>query len=50
MQEAEHCDELLLMREGRLFAVASPAELLERTGQPTVKDAFLTIIEAQEEP
>ena len=33
MEEAEHCDELLLMREGELLAAESPDGLRARTGR-----------------
>jgi ABC-2 type transport system ATP-binding protein len=46
MDEAEHCDELLLMREGELLAAESPDALRERTGQRQLGDAFLALIEA----
>jgi ABC-2 type transport system ATP-binding protein len=49
MEEAEHCDELLLMREGRLLAVESPDGLRERTGREQLDEAFLALIEAEEE-
>ena len=45
MDEAEHCDELLLMREGRLLATETPAGLRERTGEQGLGDAFLALIE-----
>ena len=32
MEEAGRCDEVLLMREGRILAQSTPAELLARTG------------------
>jgi ABC-2 type transport system ATP-binding protein len=48
MEEAEHCDELLLMREGRLLAVESPDGLRERTGREQLDEAFLALIEAEE--
>lgn len=44
MDEAEHCDRLLLMREGRLLAQQSPDELRERTGEQNLEQAFLTLI------
>lgn len=47
MEEAEHCDELLLMREGRLLAVESPEGLRERTGHEQLDEAFLALIEAE---
>jgi ABC-2 type transport system ATP-binding protein len=47
MEEAEHCDELLLMREGRLLAVESPDGLRKRTGRVQLDEAFLALIEAE---
>ena len=44
MDEAAHCDELLLMREGELLAQLSPAELRTRTGDSSLEDAFLALI------
>jgi ABC-2 type transport system ATP-binding protein len=45
MEEAEHCDELLLMREGELLAAESPGELRTRTGHERLDQAFLALIE-----
>ena len=45
MDEAERCDRLLLMRQGRLLADAAPADLLESTGARSVEHAFLTIVD-----
>ncbi|HEU4706041.1 MAG TPA: ABC transporter ATP-binding protein [Solirubrobacterales bacterium] len=45
MEEAEHCDGLLLMREGELLAVVSPDQLRERTGRQQLDEAFLALIE-----
>lgn len=44
MDEAEHCDRLLLMREGRLLAQLTPDELRERTGEQNLERAFLALI------
>ncbi|MFE5479423.1 MULTISPECIES: ABC transporter ATP-binding protein [unclassified Nocardia] len=44
MDEAEHCDKLLLMREGNLLAQLSPDELRERTDEQNLEAAFLTLI------
>ena len=41
MDEARHCDRILLMREGSLIAQGSPIELLTATGTQTMEDAFL---------
>jgi len=48
MEEAEHCDELLLMREGELVAALTPAELRRRTGRDHLDEAFLALIESGE--
>jgi ABC-2 type transport system ATP-binding protein len=44
MDEAEHCDKLLLMREGDLLAELSPDELRTETGEQNLEQAFLTLI------
>ncbi len=49
MDEAAHCDELLLMRDGRLLATDSPDGLRQRTGRRQLDDAFLALIEAEGE-
>ena len=41
MDEAEKCDRLGLMRDGRLIAVGTPNELKERTNTVTIEEAFL---------
>jgi ABC-2 type transport system ATP-binding protein len=48
MDEAERCDELLLMRDGRLLATESPAQLRARTGKEDLEEAFLALIERSE--
>ena len=45
MDEADRCHALLLLREGRLLAQATPAELRERTGAQQLDDAFLRLVE-----
>jgi ABC-2 type transport system ATP-binding protein len=47
MDEAERCDEILLLREGLLLAQASPAELRARTGEHDMDSAFLRLVEDQ---
>jgi ABC-2 type transport system ATP-binding protein len=44
MDEAEHCGNLLLMREGRLVSHTTPTQLREDTGCTSLEDAFLCII------
>lgn len=41
MDEAEKCDRLGMIRDGRLIAVGTPEELKEQTNSPTIEDAFL---------
>ena len=44
MDEAERCDELMLMRDGRLLAQETPTGLTARTGTDTMDAAFLQLI------
>ena len=44
MDEADHCGDLLLMREGRLLAHTTPHQLREDTGCTSLEEAFLSII------
>jgi ABC-2 type transport system ATP-binding protein len=44
MDEADHCGDLLLFREGRLLANTTPSKLREETGCPSLEQAFLSII------
>jgi len=46
MDEAERCDRLLLMREGRIIADGTPAQIKERAGVDDVEAAFLAIVRA----
>jgi ABC-2 type transport system ATP-binding protein len=45
MDEAERCDRLLLMREGRLLADDTPDALRSHTGTDTVEEAFLHLVD-----
>jgi ABC-2 type transport system ATP-binding protein len=44
MDEADHCADLLLMRDGHLVAQSTPTQLREDTGCTSLEDAFLSII------
>jgi ABC-2 type transport system ATP-binding protein len=44
MDEAEHCGDLLLMRDGYLLAHTTPTQLREDTGCTSLEEAFLSII------
>lgn len=45
MDEAERCDRIALLRQGRVLATGTTSELLERTGTRSVEDAFLALID-----
>jgi ABC-2 type transport system ATP-binding protein len=45
MDEADRCSSLLLIREGRLLAQATPAELRAQTAAQELDEAFLRLIE-----
>jgi ABC-2 type transport system ATP-binding protein len=48
MDEAAHCERLLLMREGELLADDTPEALRASTGAPDLEGAFLHIIRGDE--
>ncbi|AKK01907.1 ABC transporter ATP-binding protein [Corynebacterium epidermidicanis] len=48
MDEAARCDDILLLREGRVLAHASPAELRRQAGAQDLDDAFLTLIKREQ--
>lgn len=50
MDEADRCDDLLLMRNGRLVAHTTPARLREDTACTSLEEAFLAIIQRGTEP
>lgn len=41
MDEAEHCDRLAFLRNGRITAAGNPAELMEEANAESIEDAFL---------
>lgn len=45
MDEAAHCDELLLLREGKLLAQGSPEALKKRAHVQSVEDSFIALVE-----
>jgi ABC-2 type transport system ATP-binding protein len=44
MDEADHCDDLLLMRDGHLLTHTTPSRLREETGCTSLEEAFLSVI------
>lgn len=47
MDEAERCDDVLLMRDGALLAQDTPAGLLAATGARDVESAFIALVQAE---
>jgi ABC-2 type transport system ATP-binding protein len=45
LDEARHCDELILLRDGHLVAQLTPAELTARTASEDMDEAFVRLIE-----
>jgi ribosome-dependent ATPase len=50
MNEAERCDRIALMYEGRVLAQGAPGEIMRRTGAANLEDAFITHIERVSRP
>lgn len=46
MDEAAHCEQLLLLREGELLWSDSTARLLQTTKLSSVEDAFIQLVKA----
>jgi ABC-2 type transport system ATP-binding protein len=44
MDEADHCHDLLLLREGRLVATGTPAGVRKKSGKKDLDEAFLALI------
>jgi ABC-2 type transport system ATP-binding protein len=47
MDEAERCDELLLLRDGEIIASGTPTALRARTGEESMDAVFLKLVEGQ---
>jgi ABC-2 type transport system ATP-binding protein len=46
IDEAERCDDLVLLRDGQVVATGSPDDLRRRTGSEDLEEAFLVLAEA----
>ena len=46
MDEADSCHDLILLRNGRILAQGSPADLRARTGKMRMDEVFINLIEA----
>jgi ABC-2 type transport system ATP-binding protein len=44
MDEADRCDDLVLIRDGKMLAHASPEELREQTHSKTVEEGFIKLV------
>jgi ABC-2 type transport system ATP-binding protein len=49
MDEADHCHDLLLLREGKLVATGSPADVRAQSGKQDLDEAFLVLINEEVE-
>jgi len=47
MDEANHCDDLVLIRSGKVLAHASPHELCAQTHSRSVEESFIKLVEGQ---
>ena len=45
MNEAERCDRISLMHQGRVLAVGAPKELVKQRGSVSLEDAFISYLE-----
>jgi ribosome-dependent ATPase len=45
MNEAERCDRISLMHQGRVLAVGAPKELVKQRGSTSLEDAFISYLE-----
>jgi ABC-2 type transport system ATP-binding protein len=48
MDEAQHCDEIGLVRQGKLIAEGTPGQITRRTKTKNLEDAFLALSRGQE--
>ena len=46
MDEADRCDQLLLMREGAIIAADTPDAIKQHAGTADIESAFLTLVES----
>ena len=47
MDEAERCDTIVLLREGRVLEEGTPSELKARTGKSDMESVFISLVGAQ---
>jgi ABC-2 type transport system ATP-binding protein len=44
MDEAEYCNRLSIMHDGKIIAIDSPQGLKTRYQQPTIEDVFIALV------
>jgi ABC-2 type transport system ATP-binding protein len=49
LEEARHCDHLLLMRDGEILVADTPDGLRRRTGRENLEDAFVALVSDRRE-
>ena len=49
MDEAERCDDLILIRAGKLIAHRTPTELKRQTGTKTIEESFIKLVGDEKE-
>lgn len=47
MDEADRCEQLVLLRDGRVLAQGTPEQLRSSTGAPDMEGAFIALVKAQ---
>ena len=45
MEEADHCDELILLRDGAILAKGTPEQLRQETGLENMDSVFISLVE-----
>ena len=51
MREVERlCDHVIMMKQGRIIATGTPAELMQRLGQKDMEEVFLTLARGEQAP
>lgn len=45
MEEADHCDELILLRDGAILAKGTPEQLRQETGLENMDSLFISLVE-----
>lgn len=45
MDEADHCDTLFLLRDGKVLASGTPGDLKQQSGKKEMEDVFISLVE-----